>query len=312
MKIEIDERFLEEDVKVLGLSTKTYKSLKKFFSNLGELPTIGHVKAAFEGEYRDRMYSLHHYIDINGLKEVVTALKSFALAHNKQSNQAIQEIQFNHLMQTTLYELDLSVRSFNVLSRVGIDIVESIVRQSEEELNGIRNMGQKSVEEIISKIRLLGLDIRPETKLADEWIEELKLRFVTKSKRVQPKLDINNIPEEYRKTYAIGAGVVAKQELEQNSRVGVSKKVPTKSNIVADKPALPKVKISKQAITEMSDKQLLKVIAEDISIIESLEESFITKYRKDLIKIILANSTLGVDKRLELVELINNTQINTL
>lgn len=314
MEIETDKKFLE-DIKMLGLSTKTYKNLKRYLERHGIDRNVINAKRVLE---EDRDFDLCYYLKLDGCKELSIALKDFQITHNLYPNLSMQEIKFKQLMQTTFYELDLSNRALNALMRAcGFQstpiTIESLIRETTEaDLEDIRNIGKKTTEEIISKIKSLGLNLRPGSKYPDEWIEELKLRFVTKSKKVQPQLDINEIPEKYRKTYAIGAGVVAKQELEQNSRVEVSKKVPTKSNVVAGKPALPKVKISKQAINEMSDKQLLKVIAEDISIIESLEESFITKYRKDLIKIILANSTLDVDKRLELVELINNTQINTL
>ena len=205
---------------------------------------------------------------------------------------------------------DIGDKELINLHNNGVWFVQDLLNLSENQLAEIIKY-PTNLEKLIKQINTF-VKQRKTNKLRQGEKTTNSKEIIIESQFDKNDLNINEIPEKYRKTYAIGAGVVAKQELEKNSIVEVSKKVPTKSNFVADKPTLPKVKISKQAINEMSDKQLLKVIAEDISIIESLEESFITKYRKDLIKIILANSTLDVDKRLGLVELINNTQINTL
>lgn len=59
-------------------------------------------------------------------------------------------------------ELDLSVRSFNCLRRAQIYTVRDIISKSEEDLRGIRNLGQKSQEEIIRKVMALGFDFGTE------------------------------------------------------------------------------------------------------------------------------------------------------
>ncbi len=60
----------------------------------------------------------------------------------------------------SIEELDLSVRSFNCLKRAGINTVDDITNKSEEEMMKVRNLGRKSLEEVIHKINSLGLSLR--------------------------------------------------------------------------------------------------------------------------------------------------------
>lgn len=206
-------------------------------------------------------------------------------------------------------ELDLSVRSFNCLKRAGIDTVEKLIKMTEEELFKVRNLGKKSAYEVLDKIKSLGLTMRLEEDMeVNETIDKVTTKTIANKDNQPKKLNINNIPEEYRKTYVIGAGVVAEKEMSNGLISRVIKA--NSSSINNTKSPLPKAKYTFEQVGEMTDKQVLKAIDEDISVIDCLEESFIIKYRKELIKTILTNSTLDVDKRLELVELINNTQNN--
>lgn len=59
----------------------------------------------------------------------------------------------------TIEELDLSVRSFNCLKRAGINTVQDLISKSEEEMMKVRNLGKKSLEEVIAKLRSLGFDL---------------------------------------------------------------------------------------------------------------------------------------------------------
>ena len=58
--------------------------------------------------------------------------------------------------------LDMSVRSFNCLKRAGIDTVEDLTNRTEEDMIKVRNLGKKSLEEVIQKLHSLGLDLRRE------------------------------------------------------------------------------------------------------------------------------------------------------
>ena len=60
----------------------------------------------------------------------------------------------------TIEELDMSVRSFNCLKRAGIDTVEDLVNKTEDEMIKVRNLGKKSLEEVIQKLHSLGLALK--------------------------------------------------------------------------------------------------------------------------------------------------------
>ncbi len=64
------------------------------------------------------------------------------------------------VLEMTIEELDLSVRSFNCLKRAGIDTVSDLVSRSEDEMIKVRNLGKKSLEEVTQKLQSLGLGLR--------------------------------------------------------------------------------------------------------------------------------------------------------
>ena len=61
------------------------------------------------------------------------------------------------VLEMTIEELDLSVRSFNCLKRAGINTVEDLTNKSEEDMMKVRNLGRKSLEEVIAKLDSLGV-----------------------------------------------------------------------------------------------------------------------------------------------------------
>ena len=62
-------------------------------------------------------------------------------------------------LEMTIEELDLSVRSFNCLKRAGINTVEDLINKSEDEMMKVRNLGRKSLEEVIAKLESLGFNL---------------------------------------------------------------------------------------------------------------------------------------------------------
>ena len=66
------------------------------------------------------------------------------------------------VLEMTIEELDLSVRSFNCLKRAGINTVEDLINKSEEDMMKVRNLGRKSLEEVIWKLASLGFSLRKE------------------------------------------------------------------------------------------------------------------------------------------------------
>ncbi len=66
------------------------------------------------------------------------------------------------VLEMTIEELDMSVRSFNCLKRAGIDTVEDLTNRTEDDMIKVRNLGKKSLEEVIQKLHSLGLDLKRE------------------------------------------------------------------------------------------------------------------------------------------------------
>ncbi len=65
------------------------------------------------------------------------------------------------VLEMSIEELDLSVRSYNCLKRAGINTVEDLACKTEEEMMKVRNLGKKSLEEVLNKLAELGLSLRP-------------------------------------------------------------------------------------------------------------------------------------------------------
>jgi len=67
-------------------------------------------------------------------------------------------------LETTIEELDFSVRAYNCLKRAGIHNLQDLVNKTESEMMKIRNLGKKSLKEVLQKIKDLGLTLREEDK----------------------------------------------------------------------------------------------------------------------------------------------------
>ena len=65
-------------------------------------------------------------------------------------------------LEMTIEELDLSVRAFNCLKRAGVNTVGDLANKSPEEMMKVRNLGKKSLEEVIGKLQSLGFDLSKE------------------------------------------------------------------------------------------------------------------------------------------------------
>lgn len=70
------------------------------------------------------------------------------------------EAQYEKVLEMTIEELDLSVRSFNCLKRAGINTVEDLVDKTEDEMMKVRNLGRKSLEEVMNKLSAMGLSLQ--------------------------------------------------------------------------------------------------------------------------------------------------------
>ena len=65
----------------------------------------------------------------------------------------------NKVLDLTIEELDLSVRSFNCLKRANINTVADLISKTEDEMMKVRNLGRKSLEEVINKLAMMGLTL---------------------------------------------------------------------------------------------------------------------------------------------------------
>ena len=72
------------------------------------------------------------------------------------------EAQRDKVLEMTIEELDLSVRSFNCLKRVNINTVEDLISRTEDDMIKVRNLGRKSLEEVIHKLAMMGLSLKNE------------------------------------------------------------------------------------------------------------------------------------------------------
>ena len=65
------------------------------------------------------------------------------------------------VLEMNIDELELSVRSYNCLKRAGINTVEDLCNKTAEDMMKVRNLGRKSLEEVLAKLKELGLQRQP-------------------------------------------------------------------------------------------------------------------------------------------------------
>ena len=78
-------------------------------------------------------------------------------AKNTEIMKEKEESKKEKVLETTIEELDLSVRSYNCLKRAGINTVQDLPNKSEYDMMKVRNLGRKSLEEVIAKLDSMGL-----------------------------------------------------------------------------------------------------------------------------------------------------------
>ena len=65
------------------------------------------------------------------------------------------------VLEMSIDELELSVRSYNCLKRAGINTVEELCNRTSDDMMKVRNLGRKSLEEVLAKLKELGLQLQP-------------------------------------------------------------------------------------------------------------------------------------------------------
>ena len=111
--------------------------------------------------------SLEPYEALSLAAKVLTEhLKLFVdLSETAKNTQIMVEKEENKkekILEMPIEELELSVRSFNCLKRSGISTVEDLTNKPENDMMKVKNLGKKSLDEVIAKLRDLGLDLRKE------------------------------------------------------------------------------------------------------------------------------------------------------
>ncbi len=76
-----------------------------------------------------------------------------------------EETRRDKVLEMTIDDMDLSVRSYNCLKRANINTVEDLISKTEEEMMKVRNLGRKSLEEVVNKLAMMGLSLASEDNL---------------------------------------------------------------------------------------------------------------------------------------------------
>lgn len=95
---------------------------------------------------------IEHFELFLGLSEGVSDTESIMAEKSDNAKEKVLDL--------TIDELDLSVRSFNCLKRAGINTVEDLINKSEEDMMKVRNLGRKSLEEVIAKLASFGFALK--------------------------------------------------------------------------------------------------------------------------------------------------------
>ena len=88
------------------------------------------------------------------------------LSENAKTAEIMVEKEENEkekVLEMNIDELELSVRSYNCLKRAGINTVEELTNKSSEDIMKVRNLGRKSLEEVLAKLKELGLSLKSDS-----------------------------------------------------------------------------------------------------------------------------------------------------
>lgn len=91
---------------------------------------------------------------INLFVELVESMQSTSILVSREEDKV------HKLMTMSIEDMDLSVRSYNCLKRAGINTVEDLIHKSEDDMLKVKNLGRKSLDEVIHKLESLGLSLK--------------------------------------------------------------------------------------------------------------------------------------------------------
>jgi len=117
-----------------------------------EVWTDGSIKAHEALSLAAKVMTSH----LNLFIDLSEATKNTQVMIEKEESQKVK------VLETSIEELELSVRSFNCLKRAGIATVEDLISKSQADMMKVRNLGKKSLDEVTAKLHSLGLDFAEE------------------------------------------------------------------------------------------------------------------------------------------------------
>ncbi len=95
---------------------------------------------------------IHEHVDL--FVDLCAEMGNMSILVSKEEDKQVK------LMELPIEEMDLSVRSYNCLKRAGINYIQDLIKKSKSDMFKVRNLGAKSVEEVIQKLESYGLSLR--------------------------------------------------------------------------------------------------------------------------------------------------------
>ena len=125
--------------------------------------TISQLSQFLKDNQADFEIIQHNTHPILSAKILTRQLNHFVDLSEEVSNTEIMDTQEDtgkeKVLEMTIEELDLSVRAFNCLKRAGVNTVSDLINKSQDEMMKVRNLGKKSLEEVLAKLDSVGFSL---------------------------------------------------------------------------------------------------------------------------------------------------------
>ncbi len=289
-----------------GLLCCSQKQIEEFeFEDIAKKVHALGLHFTFEAGYEKEWLALcHRDIKTIGVNNIYAGL-----GYTKNNFNLDNNSDFNNLLLKKVEDVGFSVRTNNCVKRSGLNNVKDLICMKQSEYSRIMGMGPKILDEIIKKITSMGLDICPESCSPSVWVSTLRKKFVSNIKvddlKNQPSIIVSpleTMPKEYRKSYVVGVGARAYEQIQKNRLVPSMLNCQKKSY-----PAkLPRKSTKAFEIENLTDKQILSLVAENLELIKDLEEMFVQAYKFDLICLVRACRNVDKKQAENYIKIINN------
>ena len=154
LSLDNERKLSEEKAKLISQLSKCHRAISSFTQRISDLEDEIEHKNTKIKEMKSKVALLLMFEDDS--KQESEYIKSGL----KTMRECTEKNVVNKGYSMTLEELDLSVRSFLCLKRAGIDTVEQLAEMSYSEIRTIRNLGEKSFEEVVKKLAMLGIYLK--------------------------------------------------------------------------------------------------------------------------------------------------------